>query len=155
VKLVGLCLTDTKVSPEALAPNRDAWGKTIPVPEKSQMAYPNGGVLCSPTTVSMIMTFWSQSLKRDDLNHDVPDVVKGVYDSQWKGTGNWPFNTAYPGSFPHMRGYVTRMSDVSELEDWVAKGLPVGVSLCYDRLRGKGKGPNGHLVVCVGFTPEG
>ncbi|HSU54311.1 MAG TPA: C39 family peptidase, partial [Candidatus Dormibacteraeota bacterium] len=83
------------------------------------------------------------------------EVVKAVYDAQWKGTGNWPFNTAYPGSLPHMRGYVSRFSDVSELEDWVAAGLPVGMSVDYDRLRGKGPGPNGHLVVCVGFTKNG
>ena len=50
---------------------------------------------------------------------------------------------------------MTRMTDVSELEDWIAAGLPVGLSVCYDRLRGKGPGPNGHLVVCVGFTDNG
>jgi hypothetical protein len=155
VKFIGLCLTDTKAAIEALPPNREAWGKTIPVPERSQMAYPNGGVLCSPTTVSMLMSYWSHELKRPELDRDVPEVVKGVYDAKWHGAGNWPFNTAYPGSFPGMRGYVTRMSDVSELEDWVAKGLPVGLSLCYDRLRGRGPGPNGHLVVCVGFTKDG
>jgi hypothetical protein len=54
-----------------------------------------------------------------------------------------------------MKGYVTRMTDLSELEDWITAGLPVGLSLCYDRLRGKGPGPNGHLVVCVGFTKAG
>jgi hypothetical protein len=148
-------MTDSNSKPEALEPNKAAWGKTIQVPEKSQMAYPNGGVLCSPTTVSMLLTHWSRTLKQPDLDHDVPDVVKGVYDANWHGTGNWPFNTAYAGSFPGMRGYVSRFSDVSELEDWIAAGLPVGISLDYDRLRGKGPGPNGHLVVCVGFTPEG
>jgi Peptidase_C39 like family len=155
LKLLGLCLTDTKATPEVLPPNRSAWGKTIEVPERSQMAYPNGNVLCSPTTVSMLMTYWSHTLKRPELDHDVPEIAKAVYDEKWKGTGNWPFNTAYPGSFPGMRGYVTRLTDVSELEDWVAAGLPVGLSLCYDRLRAKGPGPNGHLVVCVGFTETG
>jgi hypothetical protein len=119
------------------------------------MSYPNGKVLCSPTTVSMLLTFWSQQLKRPDLDHDVPDVVAGVYDSNWHGTGNWPFNMAYAGSYPGLRAYVTRLTDVSELEDWIAQGIPVGLSLCYDRLRGKGPGPNGHLVVCVGFTTNG
>jgi len=54
-----------------------------------------------------------------------------------------------------MQAFVTRLSDIAELEDWIAQGLPVGISVCYDRLRGKGPGPNGHLVVCVGFTKEG
>jgi hypothetical protein len=155
IKFVGVCLTDTSTSAEALAPNKEAWDKTIPVPERSQMAYPNGGVLCSPTTVSMIMTYWAKKLNRVELDHDVPDVAAAVYDKNWHGTGNWTFNMAYAGSYPGMRGYVSRMSDVSELEDWIARGLPVGISVCYDRLRGKGKGPNGHLIVCVGFTKDG
>jgi hypothetical protein len=155
IKFLGLSLFDPAVSPPVLPPNQAAWGKTIPVPERSQMGYPNGKVLCSPTTVSMIMTYWSQQLKRPEIDRDVPDIVKAIYDSGLRGTGNWPFNMAYAGSYPGLRACITRMSDVSELEDWIAAGLPVGLSLCYDRLRGKGPGPNGHLVVCVGFTTDG
>ena len=40
--------------------------------ERSQMAYENGSVLCSPTTVSMLLSFWSKKLKRADLDRDVP-----------------------------------------------------------------------------------
>ena len=155
LKFVGISLTDTNVELSPLLPNGAAWGRLIPVPERSQMAYPNGKVLCSPTTVSMLMTYWSQQLHRPELDKDVPEIVDAVYDTKWKGTGNWPFNTAYAGSYRGMRAYVTRMSDVSELENWITAGIPVGLSLCYDRLRGKGPGPNGHLVVCVGFTEEG
>lgn len=155
LKFLGLCLTDTKAAPAPLRPNRAAWGKTIPVPERSQMAYPNGVVLCSPTTVSMLMSYWSQKLKRPELEHDVPEIAKGVYDANFDGTGNWPFNTAYAGGHPGMRGYVTRLSDVSELEDWIARGIPVGLSLCYNKLRGREGPPSGHLVVCVGFTKDG
>jgi hypothetical protein len=155
LKFLALSVADTKAEPAPLSPNRKAWGKLVDVPERSQMAYPNGKVLCSPTTVSMLLSYWAQTLHRPELDRDVPEVAAGVYDANWKGTGNWPFNTAYAGSFPGMRGYVSRLSDISEIEDWVAAGLPVGLSVCYDRLRGKGRGPNGHLVVCVGFTREG
>ena len=62
---------------------------------------------------------------------------------------------AYAGSRRGMRAYVSRLSDVSELEDWIAKGIPVGLSLCYNRLRGKTGAFSGHLVVCVGFTETG
>ncbi len=119
------------------------------------MAYPNGKVLCSPTTVSMIMTYWAQQLKRPELDHDVPDIVKAIYDAKWKGTGNWPFNTAYAGSYRGIRAYVTRLSDLSEVEEWIAAGVPVGLSVCSDRLHHRGPGPNGHLIVCVGFTENG
>ncbi|MES1181014.1 MAG: C39 family peptidase [Verrucomicrobiota bacterium] len=155
MKFLGVCLTDTKATPSAIQSGKEAWGKTIDVPQRAQMNYPNGGVLCSPTTVSMIMTYWSKQLQRPELDHDVPDLVKAIYDPVWKGTGNWPFNTAYAGSYPGVRAYVTRVSDLAEVEEWIAAGFPVGLSVCSDRLHHRGPGPNGHLIVCVGFTKDG
>jgi hypothetical protein len=155
LKFLGISLADTKTSFPELEPNRAAWGQLIPVPERSQMKYPNGKVLCSPTTVSMLLAYWAETLKRPDLDRAVPDVAAAVYDSQWEGTGNWPFNTAFVGSIEGMRAYITRFSDISELETWVAHKIPLGLSLDYDRLRGKGPGPNGHIAACVGFTKEG
>ncbi len=155
LKFIGICLHDNRSKPKSLKPNHAAWGKTIPVIERSQGTYPNGGVLCSPTTVSMMMTYWSEQLKRPELDHDVPDIVKEVYDANWSGTGNWAFNMAYAGAYPGIRACVTRFSDVAELEDWIAAGIPVGVSLDYNRLREKDGAPSGHLVVCVGFTKDG
>jgi hypothetical protein len=155
LKFLSLALLDSKVSPTPLPPNCAAWGRILDVPERSQMAYENGGVLCSPTTVSMLLAHWSNELNRPSLDHDVPVVVEGVYDPKWTGTGNWAFNTAYAGSLPGMRAYTARLSDVAELEDWIARGVPVGLSLCYNRLRGKSRQPSGHLVVCVGFTENG
>jgi hypothetical protein len=155
LKFLGLCLTDTKAKPPVLPANQAAWGKTVPVPERSQMAYPNGKVLCSPTAVSMMMTYWAQQLNRPELDRDVPDVVSTIYDAKWKGTGNWPFNTAYAGSYRGIRAYVTRLTDLAEVEDWIAAGIPVGLSVCSDRLHHRGPGPRGHLLVCAGFTPAG
>lgn len=155
IRFLGLHVLDNTAKPSPLPPNRAAWGKTLPVPERSQMAYEGGEVWCSPATLSMLLTFWSERLKRPDLARDVPEIVEGVYDKQWGGTGNWVLNTAYAGSFRGLRAYVTRMSDVAELEDWVAHGMPVGLSLCYNRLRGKSRQASGHLVVCVGFTKDG
>ncbi len=155
VRFLGFAVLDNTTQPPRLPPNRAAWGKTLPVLERSQMAYEGGDVWCSPTTISMLLDFWSKKLSRPDLARDVPGVVQGVYDKQWGGTGNWVLNTAYAGSFSGLRAYVTRMSDVAELEDWIAHGMPVGLSLCYNRLRGKSRVPSGHLVVCVGFTKNG
>jgi hypothetical protein len=155
LKFLSLALLDSQLTPKPLTPNRTAWGRTIDVPERSQMAYENGGVLCSPATVSMLLAHWARELNRPSLDRDVPEVVKGVYDPKWEGTGNWVFNTAYAGSLPGMRAYTARLSDVAELEAWIAQRIPVGLSLCYNRLRGKGREPSGHLVVCVGFTEAG
>lgn len=155
IKFLGVCLTDTRARRAPLPPVRAAWGKTIPVPERSQMLYENGEVLCSPTTLSMLLAWWSEQLGRPELNRDVPEVAAGVFDPKWGGTGNWVFNTAYAGAFKGLRAYTARFSDVAELESWIARGIPVGLSLCYNRLRGRGTEPSGHLVVCVGFTANG
>jgi hypothetical protein len=156
LRYVGLCFLDSRIKPDVLPPNKTAWGKTIDVPEKCQGDYPNGSVICSPTCTSMVLNHWSRQLKRPDLARDVPEVCEGVFDPNWPGTGNWPFNTAYAGSFKGMRGYVARFTDVSEIEDWIAAGIPVVCSVSWDVLRGKDPpSPSGHLVVCVGFTKEG
>lgn len=155
IKFLGVSLTDSTAKPAPLPPEHLAWGKTLPVPERSQMAYPNGGVLCSPTTVSMLLAYWAQERSRSEWEKDVPEITSQVWDTNWKGTGNWSFNVAYAGSLPGLRAYVTRLSDVVELEMLIAKGIPVGLSVCYNRLRGKSKEPSGHLVVCVGFTEQG
>ncbi|PWU19494.1 MAG: hypothetical protein C5B50_06555 [Verrucomicrobia bacterium] len=155
LKFLGLCLTDNRVHPDPLPANRAAWGKELAVPERFQMNYPNGKVLCSATTTSMIMSYWARQLHRPEMEHDVPDIVKAIYDAKFDGTGNWPFNTAYAGSYRGMRAYVSRFSDLSEVEDWIAAGIPVALSVCSDRLNARGPGPNGHLITCVGFTPEG
>lgn len=155
IKFLGLCLTDSRARPPELPPNRAAWGRLMDVPERSQMLYPGGDVWCSPTTVSMLLAHWGRVLGRPDLDFSVPQVVREVFDPNWEGTGNWVFNTAFAGSLPGMRACVARLSDVAELEDWIAAGLPVGLSLCYNQLRGREGKVSGHLVVCVGFTEDG
>jgi hypothetical protein len=157
VKLIGASFLDGKAKVDGLLPNRKAWGRVLGVPERSQVNYPGGEQeWCSPTSVSMVLAYWGKTLQRSDLDRDVPVVADGVFDRSWPGTGNWPFNTAYAGMQRGMRAYVTRLTDVSELEDWVAQGVPVVVSVCYDVLRGKPHTRNvGHLVVCVGFTDTG
>jgi hypothetical protein len=156
LKFLGLSFCDSRRQTSELPPNRGVWGKSLPVPERSQLEYATGRDWCSPTSVSMALGYWAKRLNRPDLERDVPEIAAGVFDPQWPGTGNWPFNTAYAGRFDGLRAYITRLSDVSELEDWVAAGVPVVVSVSPGVLNGKPDLPDtGHLVVCVGFTTEG
>jgi hypothetical protein len=154
LRFLGLSFLDSKTKRDPLAAEKAAWGKTMDVPERCQLSYKGGEGWCSPASTSMALAYWARELKRPELDRDVPDVAKDVFDKNWPGTGNWPFNTAYAGSFPGMRAYVTRLTDVSELEQWVAAGVPVVLSLSYRLLHEKGKS-DGHIVVVVGFTPEG
>lgn len=156
LKRWSVSLRDSSASSSSSS-HRTAWGKLIDVPQRSQMSYPNGNVLCSPTSVSMILAHWSKVRERPDLDRDVPEVQKGVYDPEWPGTGNWSFNVAFAGSIPGMRALAARLSGISELEKWISRGVPIATSVSYDLLKGKGKkGPDdGHLVVLVGFSADG
>lgn len=156
LKFFGVSFCDSQVKAAPLEPNRAAWGKVIEVPQRRQGEYEGGGGWCSPTSMSMVLAYWSDKLHRPELNHTVPETAAAINDDVLDGTGNWPFNTAYAGTYPGMRAYVTRLSDISELEDWIEAGIPPILSVSSYLLRGMPTGPDqGHLIVCVGFTKEG
>ncbi len=143
-------------APKPAGTNHPDWGKVLDVPERRQAEYDGGMGWCSPTAVSMVMAYWAALLSRPELDRTVPETAAAVYDSELRGTGNWPFNTAYAGAFPGMRAYVTRLDDLSELEPWINAGIPPVLSvssyLTNDRHGGT---DSGHLIVCVGFTANG
>lgn len=156
LKRVGLSFANRSAIPLPQPPLIKAWGRTLDVPEKSQLSYAGGRDWCSPTSVSMVLSYWSRQLKRPELNVDVPEVAAGVHDRNWPGTGNWPFNTAFAGRFRDMRAIVTRLNDVAELEALIAVGVPPIISVSYDALHGRPNDQgNGHLVVLDGFTAKG
>ncbi len=156
LKFIGLSFCHSTVPVTVCAPNRAAWGKVLEVPERRQGEYEGGGGWCSPTSLSMVLAYWSEQLRRPELNHTVPETAHAIADGVRGDTGNWPFNTAYAGGYPGMRAYVTRLGDVSELEDWVAAGVPVVISVSSYLTNDRTNGPdNGHLITCVGFTDKG
>ncbi|HEX3989145.1 MAG TPA: C39 family peptidase, partial [Verrucomicrobiae bacterium] len=155
LKFLGLSFLDNRARTGTFPENRTAWGKIIETPERSQHVIPGEEGWCSPASVSMILARWSEALRRPDLDIDVPSVAKAVIDTNY-GTGNWPFNTAFAGGFDGMRAYVTRFSDISELEDWIVAGIPVIISAPWNLLHpGRSDTGSGHLVVCIGFTKNG
>jgi uncharacterized protein YvpB len=156
LKFVGLSFCDRAAERVALEPNRKVWGKSLVVKERSQVGYPEGiSEWCSPTSTSMLLSYWAKKVNRPELDHDVPEVARAVNDPNWPGTGNWPFNMAFAGAHEGMRAYVARFSDVSELEDWIEAGVPVAVSVAYGFLKGQEERAKGHLVVCIGFDESG
>jgi uncharacterized protein YvpB len=156
LKFVGLSFCNSTVPPTVSEPHRASWGKVLEVPERRQAEYEGGGGWCSPTSLSMVLAYWSEQLHRPELNHTVPETAHAIADGLRGDTGNWPFNTAYAGQYPGMRAYVTRLEDVSELEDWVGAGIPVIISVSSYLTNSRTNGPdNGHLITCVGFTDNG
>ncbi|HYP40119.1 MAG TPA: peptidase C39 family protein [Chloroflexia bacterium] len=157
VSSASVAVSNKPNAPTTLAPgNPQLWGKRLPVPQCSQMVYPDGGeVWCSPTSTSMVLAYW-----RGDTSACEPRVraaVGGVYDHLYEGHGNWPFNTAYAGT-AGMEGYVARFASLAEAEKWIAAGVPVIFSFGWGRGELKGASipsSNGHLAVLVGFDSAG
>ncbi|MFD2353236.1 C39 family peptidase [Nonomuraea ferruginea] len=122
--------------------------------------YDGGGAnWCGPAATSMVLAYWGRG--PDDLGwvgggcpHPAVDhAARGTYDRSYLGTGNWPFNVAYAGSYG-LRGFVTRLRSAAELERFARAGIPVVVSLSFKEreLPGSGYSTSGNLMVVTGFT---
>lgn len=128
-----------------------AWGKTLPVPQRSQgVEAVDPGRICSPTSLGMV-------LQHHGIAKPTAEVARGVYDHGAKLYGNWPFNTAYAHQASGLEAYVAR-AGFEEVEAEVAAGRPVIISHRWaaGELRGAPiTATDGHVIVVAGFTPEG
>jgi hypothetical protein len=154
------------------SPPAGAWGKELAVPPFSQNIhegeYPEfgggGEAWCSPTSTAMVMKYWGRGPSAEDMSWvdpsyadpEVDHAARFIYDKDYDGTGNWPFNTAYAASFG-LAAHVTRLHSLAELERYILAGIPVITSQSFlaSELDGAGYGTAGHLMVIVGFTENG
>lgn len=156
LRLLAISVVHTdKRNPET-TPYRSVWGKELNVPELSQLSVEGGRGWCSPTSVAMVLNYWAKKLNRPELAVGITETAHAVFDKAWGGTGNWTFNTAFAGEFDGIKAYVTRFDSIRQLEQMIARGIPVIVSVDYNRLnRRKTEVPMGHLMVVRGFTRSG
>jgi hypothetical protein len=146
-------------------------GRVLDVPTFSQELhvghYPqwdNGGeAWCSATSTAMVLKYWRTGPQGSDLAWVTPAVdaevdfaARNVFDYTYDGAGNWPFNTAYAAEYG-LEAYVTRLRSFTEAEEFVRAGIPLIISVSFekDELDGAGYGTNGHLMVVAGFTASG
>jgi hypothetical protein len=102
----------------------------------------------------MVLAYWQRY--RGAPGPRVRRTVRGVYDRAYRGHGNWPFNTAYAAT-GGLLAQVARFSSLTEVERWVAAGVPVVVSFAWSpgELDGARGSSEGHLAVVVGFDRHG
>lgn len=156
LRLLAVHCINTDVGKAPLRARKSVWGTDLPVPERSQLTIPEGNRFCSATSTSMVLDYWGQKLGRTELTVPLQEAVDRIYDKEYGGTGNWPFNTAYAAEFGGLRAYVTRFSSMAQVEEWIAKGVPVIISMDYNVLMHKEKeGRMGHLMVFRGFAENG
>lgn len=134
-----------------LASDQHAWGTDLNVPQRSQMIYKGGGeVWCSPTSTSMVLGYWNHTVS-------VPDAAAATYDYTYQGNGNWPFNTAWAATYG-LEAYVTRMSSMAQIEEWISAGVPVIISYAFAEGELPGTpiaSSGGHIMVIRGFDGAG
>lgn len=130
----------------------EGWARDLPVPQYSQLEQDPAVAreICSPTSLSMVLNFWGKG-------KSVREVYQGVRDARTGIFGNWPLNVAYAGSLG-FNAYVDRFYSVEQLQNEIAQGRPVIISIRF----GPGQLDNspinsttGHLIVVRGFTSEG
>ncbi len=103
-----------------------------------------------------VLRYWGGKLGRPEMaGQGITDSAHAIHDTGFGGTGNWSFNVAFAGEHPGMRAFVTRFTSIAEIEQWIARGVPVIVSVDYTKLRHGSGQRSGHLMVIRGFTDDG
>ncbi|MGE5584471.1 MAG: peptidase C39 family protein [Bacillota bacterium] len=158
LRLVAACYADTssEAAVPAFAPPRDPaqapWVRDLPVPFRSQRSEEPSiaGRICSPTCVAMVLEYHGVAVPTATVAAQAYDSLNSIY-------GNWPFNTAAAALYG-LDAYVTRFSGFEPVQDEIAAGRPVIISIRFGAGQLKG-GPlnstSGHLIVVRGFTKDG
>jgi hypothetical protein len=143
----------------------------LAVPRSSQMIHKGqfpqwgggGEAWCSPTSTSMVMRFFGKGPKKSAYTWSrytdsfVDHAARYTYDHQYKGTGNWPFNTAYAAGYS-LDTFVTRLDSLRDAEAYIKAGIPLVASVAFGRGQLTGSpisSTPGHLMVIRGFTASG
>ncbi|RJL30328.1 C39 family peptidase [Bailinhaonella thermotolerans] len=159
-------------APVPVSPPGPAAGLELAVPCRSQKVHAGhfpqwdggGDNWCSPASVTMVLEYWGRRpdpaeltwIDPGDPHPAVDHAARHMYDHGYQGTGNWPFSTAYAGGFG-LDAFVTRLRSLTEVESFIAAGIPVITSQAFreHELPGSGYSTSGHIMVVTGFTAAG
>lgn len=123
-----------------------------------------GEAWCSPASTSMALGHWGLGPSdaelawvADGITDPVVDhAARFVFDHAYGGAGNWTFNTAYAARYG-TEAFVTRLRSLDEVELFLRAGIPLVVSVSFNRadLDGAGYDTNGHLLTVIGVDDRG
>ncbi|MCL2553520.1 MAG: C39 family peptidase [Actinomycetia bacterium] len=164
----------------AAASSGVAWGTVLDVPGRSQGVHAGhcpqwdggGEAWAGPACTAMLVEYFGRGPDAADLawldpQDPAPQVdfaARQVFDYGYRGCGNWAFNVAYAARFG-LDGLVLRLSSLTDVERFVAAGLPVATPLSARSGELSGAGPDlaagysydtaGNILVVRGFTIAG
>lgn len=130
--------------------------RSVPVPAYAQsIRDPRmASVMCSPTTIAMLMNRFGEDVLPEE-------AALACYDNTYGGFGNWSFTTALAGCYGY-ECYV-RFADIAALKQEIKHGFGCGVSVRYTNctvtateqhlpfLEHSTGTTKGHLLVVRGF----
>ena len=122
--------------------------KIIDVEPRQQLSIPSiGNIICSPTSLSMLMNYYGVTDSQDE-------VAGKVFDEGAKIYGNWSFNASYPGGFDNLYSRVEYIDSLSQVMAYLENDTPLALSIktnAKEDLVGSIMGySSGHLVVLIG-----
>lgn len=122
----------------------------VPAVSQFLVNHPQAPVLCSPTSVSMVVG----ALKGRIL--DPLLFADHVYDSGLKAFGNWAFNTAYAYELCNEKVlfYPTRLGSFNDLHALLQQRIPIVVSVRGPLVGSAKPYEHGHLLVVIGYDAE-
>jgi hypothetical protein len=123
--------------------------KSIIVEPRQQLSIPAiGNLICSPTSLSMVLNYYDHSETQSE-------VAGYIYDQGAQLYGNWSFNASYAGGFDDLYARVSYINDLSIINSYIQNDQPLVLSIRTQQkedLEGSIMAyPSGHLVVLTGF----
>ena len=133
------------------APAADAIRElAVPLQTQYLAGHPGERGWCAPASLAML-------LRAHGIDVLLGDVVRGVFDGSYNGTGNWTFNIAYAGTHG-LTGAVAYLAGLANVEACIAAGLPLALSIAWSESALPGAPlphSSGHVLVVRGFDARG
>lgn len=149
IELKNVSVTTKKANKEFIYNENSLIEKVIDVPPLSQLDVPGiGNVICSPTSVSMVLNYYNKDVTHVDTAKEVLDVTYNIY-------GNWTFNASYAGTFDNLNARVEYIHNFDDVVNYIKNDVPVVFSITTTKLEDLTNSimafPSGHLIVLIGF----
>lgn len=135
-------------------PSAGNWVRDLGVPFRAQgedaIPKPLRKLICSPTSTSMVLSFYGTDRPTLDNASAIYDPVYGLF-------GNWGRAISRAGEVG-LDAYLTRFRNWDQVHAMIARGIPVVASIRFNKGEVKGflyESTRGHLLVIRGFKPNG
>lgn len=131
---------------------RGLWRTQLAVPYRSQGDEDSSiaGDICSPTSVSMVMSYWG-------ISRPTAEVAQIIYEPDCKLYGMWWRGVQGAAQYG-LEGWVQHFRDFEPVKEWIVRGQPVIACICFDAGALTGSmtpESEGHVLVIAGFDDRG